>query len=121
MSMPFYTLAIVVCIKGLKDSDDIYMQCNRLVPFIPQDGMTLELWRETEEGEDTYRLELTGVYYSLRESMFIAEQEDTDLMEAARAGEAVHSDREEFVEWYKSFGFKRLNYPTGQVIHNDRA
>lgn len=118
---PFYTLAIIVCIKGAKDADDIYMRCDRLVPFIPQNGMTLELWREAEDGDDTYRMELSGVYYSLRDSMFVEEQDDLDLLEAARAGDLIYSDKETFVEWYKSFGFKRLNYPTAQVIHNDRA
>ena len=120
MNTPFYTLSITVCIKGLKDSDDVYMELRKMVPFVPQEGMVLELWRDdAEEGDDTYLLELGPVYYSLRDSMFVEEHDDTDLMESARAGELIYSDREAFVEWYKSFGFKRRNYSVGQVVRHD--
>lgn len=120
MSATYHTLSIVVCIKGLTDEQDIYMELRKMVPFVPQEGMVLELWRDdTEEGNDTYQLELGRVYYSFRESMFIEEHDDTDLMESARAGEVIYSDREAFVEWYRTFGFKRLNYPTAQVVRHD--
>lgn len=117
MNAPYYTLAIDIVIRGLKDSDDIWMRCNKIVPFIPMNGVTIELWHDDSELEEqTYRITLQNTYYSFEHSLFIEEQVDEDLMEAARAGEPIFAARDELINWYKAFGFVRMNYPQAQAI-----
>lgn len=109
MSIPYYTLAIFVVIKGSRDSEDVTLRCTKVVPFIPANGQVLELWHDDSEGEEgTYPIELINTYYSMQHSMFIEEQEDTDLDELYRAGESTVEHRKDLITWYESFGFKKL-------------
>lgn len=116
---PFYTLAIDVTIKGLRDADDIVMRCMKIVPFVPMNGMAVELWCDDLGGEEgKFRIQLENVYYSFSESTFIEEHDDNDLIETLRAGQCTSADKEELLNWYKAFGFARLNYPVAQVVRS---
>lgn len=113
---PYYTLAIDVTIKGAKDSEDITLRCVKMVPFIPATGQVLELWHDDSEGEEeTYRVELVNVYYSMQHSMFIEEQEDHDLDALVRGGAGTAIHLKELLQWYGRFGFTRVSYPSVNI------
>lgn len=115
---PYYTLALDICIRGLKDTDDVWMRCVKLVPFIPINGATLELWHDDSEAEeeDTHKITLGNVHYSFQHSMFIEEQADDDLLEGLRDGSIQGTyARDELIKFYGFFGFVRFNFPTIQV------
>lgn len=118
MNTPHYALIIDVRIKGVKETDDIVMRLKRLVPFPPQAGIVIELWREaTEEDGDTYQIPLDGVVYSFRDSAFLIQIDDEDAVDAYREGSSYIQFTKDLVEWYASFGFMRLNYPTVQIAN----
>lgn len=114
---PYYTLAIDLCIRGLKDSDDIWMRCVKLVPFIPINGVTLELWHDDNEADEegTHKITLENTHYSFQHSMFIEEQADETLVESLRSGETVGTLRNELIKFYSLFGFTQYMFPTVQV------
>lgn len=117
MNTPFYTLAIDIRILGLKEVDDVVMRCIKLVPFIPMNGITLELWHDDSELEEqTHLITLENTRYSFEHSMFIEEQDDVSIYESVRAGELCMAERNELIKWYSAFGFTRINYPRGHTI-----
>jgi hypothetical protein len=115
---PYYTLALDICIRGLRESDDVWMRCVKLVPFIPVNGVALELWHDDSEAEEegTHKITLENVHYSFQHSMFIEEQADDDLVLLLREGNNVNETREELIKFYSLFGFTRFNFPTVQVV-----
>ena len=112
----YHMLAIDICVRGLRDADDIWMRCVKMVPFVPFDGVTLELWHDDSEHEEaTHKITLENTFYSFQHSMFIEEQADEELLEDARAGLLTSARRDDIIKWYQSFGFTRMFYPSVQV------
>ena len=108
--VPYYTLAIDICVRGLTDADNVWMRRTSMVPFIPMNGISIELWCEGDENNDdaVKMVELQGVYYSTRESQFIEEQVDDEMYDKYRAGDCGTLEFKEYLKQLERFGFKVL-------------
>lgn len=112
-------LAIDICIKGLTESEDIWMR--KIVPltFVPMEGMRLKLCVTPDEADDDieHDIVIENIHYSFKEGQWIEEQEDTELYYALRQGEPnrLQLTRDK-VAYYEQLGFMRLNFPTAYAL-----
>ena len=109
MSYPHFNLEIHLTVQGPREADDCVLLLSRLLPFVPRNGDTLELWREHDE-EDSTQIELENVVYSFKDSAFVARLEDNS---AIREGT---TEQREVINYYLSFGFKRISHPIAYAI-----
>lgn len=100
---PHVGLAIDVCLRALTNSGNLWLRKMMLIPFVPRKGDVIELWRE--DGA-TRKIELTAVYWSVKDSMFVEEQTDDTIHDMLEAEEAFDSIG--YAAEYAGFGFTRL-------------
>ena len=115
MSYPHFPLEIRLTVTAAQVQGDCVLVLSRLLPFAPYEGVKLRLWREDDEVLD---LTLEEPVYSFHDSAFIVELEDNEARESFRNhGEGC--TQKDLIEYYVSFGFKRITYPQGQAIRKE--
>ena len=115
VSYPHFPIVIRLTVAAPQTQNDIQMELSRLLPFAPYSGVKLRLWCEDE----TLDLDITEPVYSFQDSAFVVELEYTTAQDSFRNSEG--STVQELVAMYTNFGFKRMNYPTGQVIRREHG
>ena len=110
MSYPHFPLEIRLTVTAAQVQGDCVLVLSRLLPFAPYEGVKLRLWREDDEVLD---LTLEEPVYSFHDSAFIVELEDS----FRNHGEGC--TQKDLIEYYVSFGFKRITYPQGQAIRKE--
>lgn len=112
MSLPNYRIQLDVCIRKPIEAQSIWLRQVRNLPFVPRDGDTIRL--TSEDGEDTFDIQLDGVVYDASEGYFVVDTVD----ETACENYADHGtcDETEVVAAYTHFGFIRVTFPVGQVV-----
>ena len=115
MSHPHFPLEVRLTVTAAQVQGDCVLVLQRLLPFAPYEGVKLRLWRDDEE---TLDLTLEEPVYSFHDSSFVVELEDNDARDTFR-NHGEGSTQQEVIDWYISFGFKRVTYPRGQAIRKE--
>ncbi|MES2704818.1 MAG: hypothetical protein V4649_19420 [Bacteroidota bacterium] len=99
-----------MCLTKPIADQSIYMRLVTVVQFVPRNGDTIKLTDDATG--DSVQLELTDVVYDMAEGMFVSDITDERMIESYSEDGILCE--QETTNWYKQFGFVRLNYPQGE-------
>ena len=105
MNANYYRLVIWMTLKHPQEAQDIILRTTRTLPFPPVEDMSLVI---TNDENEEYEITLGTPRYEFAESAFVEYQEDESLIEYMRDGEYCPENRDELVNYYKSFGFEEI-------------
>lgn len=108
---PNYTLSIDTIIVLHKSKRNIRMRRRQVITFPPFEGLKI---RFDSEAGDTQDVELINLVYKMNDSEFYEEQEDSTLADEVRDSEGPEctvtpARLEEYINYYKSFGWEKVN------------